>query len=63
VRVREPEYRAYYQVKYNEATKHHHKRALALTARKLVRLVDALLRDAQLYLPPGQRHGGRAAVA
>lgn len=63
VRVREPEYRAYYQVKYNEATKHHHKRALTLTARKLVRLVDALLRDAQLYLPPGQRHGGRAAVA
>ncbi len=63
VRVREPEYRAYYQVKYNEATKHRHKRALTLTARKLVRLVDALLRDAQLYLPPGQRHGGRVAVA
>jgi len=63
VRVREPEYRAYYQVKYNEATKHHHKRALALTARKLVRLVDALLRAAQLYLPPGQRHGGRVAPA
>jgi len=63
VRVREPEYRAYYQVKYNEATKHHHKRALALTARKLVRLVDALLRDAQLYLPPGQRHRERTKVA
>lgn len=63
VRVRETEYRAYYQVKYNEATKHHHKRALTLTARKLVRLVDALLRDAQLYLPPGQRHGARANVA
>ncbi len=63
VRVHEPEYRAYYQVKYNEATKHHHKRALALTARKLVRLVDALLRDAQLYLPPGQRHRVRTDVA
>ena len=63
MRVHEPEYRAYYQVKYNEATKHRHKRALTLTARKLVRLVDALLRDAQLYLPPGQRHGGRVAVA
>jgi transposase len=63
VRVHEPEYRAYYQVKYNEATKHHHKRALALTARKLVRLVDALLRDAQLYLPPGQRHGEGITVA
>jgi len=63
VRVREPEYRAYYQIKYNEATKHNHKRAVVLTARKLVRLVDALLRDAQLYLPPGQRHGGRIAIA
>lgn len=62
VRMHEPEYRAYYQVKYNEATKHHHKRAVALTARKLVRLVDALLRDAQLYLPPGQRHGVRTDV-
>jgi len=63
VRVHETEFRAYYQVKYNEATKHHHKRALALTARKLVRLVDALLRGAQLYVPPGQRHGGRVAAA
>ena len=62
VRVHEPEYGAYYQAKYKEVTKHHHKRALALTARKLVRLVDALLRDAQLYLPPGQRHGRRAIV-
>lgn len=63
VRVREPEFRAYYQVKYDEATKHHHKRAVTLTARKLVRLVDALLRAAQLYVPPGQRHGGRAITA
>jgi hypothetical protein len=63
VRVREPEFRAYYQVKYDEATKHHHKRAVTLTARKLVRLVDALLRGAQLYVPPGQRHGRRAAAA
>jgi transposase len=63
VRVLEPEFRAYYQVKYDEAIKHHHKRAVTLTARKLVRLVDTLLRGAQLYVPPGQRHGGRAAVA
>lgn len=63
VRVHEPEYRAYYQAKYDEATKHHHRRAVTLTARKLVRLVDALLRNAQLYLPPGQRHGGRAVMA
>jgi hypothetical protein len=62
IRVREPEFAAYYQTKYNEATKHHHKRAVTLTARKLVRLVDALLRYAQLYIPPGQRHGGRAGT-
>ena len=33
-------------------TKHKHKRALVLTARKLVRLVDTLLRNRQLYVPP-----------
>jgi len=32
-----------------EVTKHQHKRALALTARKLVRLVYALLKKGQLY--------------
>jgi transposase len=61
--VGEPEYQAYYQAKYNEATKHHHKRAVAFTARKLVRLVDALLRDVQLYLPPEQRQGIRNDAA
>ncbi|MBI2916802.1 MAG: IS110 family transposase [Chloroflexi bacterium] len=57
VRVHEPEYAAYYQAKYKEATKHHHKR--------LVRLVDALLRPdlSGLYVPPEQRHGGRAVMA
>jgi len=63
VRVLEPEYRAYYQAKYAEATKHHHKRAVVLTARKLVRLVDALLRDAQLYLPSEQRHRRSSTMA
>ncbi|MTI85576.1 MAG: IS110 family transposase [Firmicutes bacterium] len=43
------EYRAYYQKKYQEASKHAHKRALVLTARKLVRLVYALLSKNQLY--------------
>lgn len=62
VRVREAEFAAFYQTKYNETTKHQHKRAVTLTARKLVRLVDALLRNAQLYLPPGQRHGGRVVT-
>lgn len=45
------EYRAYYQKKYREAAKHAHKRALVLTARKLVRLVYALLSKNQLYRP------------
>lgn len=51
VRVREPEYAAFYQRKYQEARHHHHKRALVLTARKLVRLVFALLNEGQIYQP------------
>ena len=35
----------FYAKKYAEATKHAHRRALVLTARKLTRLVFALLRD------------------
>ena len=45
------EYGRYYRIKYDESTKHKHKRALVLTARKLVRLVDAMLRHNQLYVP------------
>jgi len=44
----QPEYRAYYQRKYREATRHHHKRALILTARKAVRLIFALLHKGQM---------------
>ena len=51
VRNREPEYQAFYKKKYQETPKHKHKRALVLTARKLVRLVDVLLRNHQLYMP------------
>ncbi len=51
LRRHNPEFRAYYQKKYAEVTKHQHKRALVLTARKLVRLVDALLRTNRLYQP------------
>src|SRR5699024_2522012 len=47
VRKHIPEYQDYYAKKYQEVPKHQHKRALALTARKLVRLVDALLRNNQ----------------
>lgn len=41
----------YYHKKYGEVTKHQHKRALVLSARKLIRLIDGLLRKNQLYQP------------
>lgn len=49
----DPVYRTYYQKKFNEVPKFRHKRALVLTARKLVRLVDVLLRDHLIYTPKG----------
>jgi transposase len=45
------EYRCYYDLKYKEVNKFQHKRALALTARKLVRLIFRLLKDNRLYIP------------
>ncbi|MEN0658846.1 IS110 family transposase [Caldifermentibacillus hisashii] len=51
VQRNEPEYRAYYLKKYHEVPKHQLKRALVLTARKLVRLIDTLLRNDQIYTP------------
>lgn len=47
-----PEYRHYYLTKFAQTTKHSHQRALVLTARKLVRLVDALLRTGSVYRSP-----------
>ena len=49
VQRNEPVYREFYLKKYREVPKHQHKRALVLTARKLVRMVDVLLRNRQLY--------------
>ena len=46
------EYRSFYHRKYKEVNKYQHKRALALTARKLVRLVFRLLKDNCLYRAP-----------
>lgn len=43
------EYHDYYYKKYNEVPKHKHKRALALTSRKLVRLIFGLLSKEKLY--------------
>ncbi len=53
LRVHNEEYRRFYDRKFRETPKHPHKRATVLTARKLVRLVSALLRTNQLYAGPG----------
>jgi len=45
------EYKRFYDLKYKEVNKYQHQRALALTARKLVRLVFRLLKDNRLYIP------------
>jgi len=52
VRRCDPEFMRYYDLKFKEVNKFQHKRALALTARKLVRLVFRLLKDNRLYIPP-----------
>jgi len=51
LRMHNADYKRFYETKYKEATKHHHKRAIVLTARKLVRLIYALLAKQQLYQP------------
>ena len=52
VRRCDSEFRRYYDLKFKEVNQFQHKRALALTARKLVRLVYRLLIDNRLYIPP-----------
>jgi len=46
-----PEYHAFYLKKFKEVTTHQHKRALALTSRKLIRLIFGLLAKNQLFTP------------
>lgn len=53
VRMHDPVYVEYYAKKKAEPKQFAHKRALALTARKLVRLVYHLLKTNQLYQPKG----------
>jgi len=48
-RIHIPEYRDFYHKKFKEVTTHQHKRALALTARKLIRLIYGLLSTNRLY--------------
>ena len=49
VRLQDADYAAYYDRKFHEVRLHQHKRALVLTARKLVRLVVRLLTTNQPY--------------
>jgi transposase len=53
VRMHDPVFAGYYAKKKAEPKQYAHKRALALTARKLVRLVYHLLKTNQLYQPKG----------
>ncbi len=50
-----PEYRAYYERKYQEVKTHRHKRALVLTARKSVGLFVGLLHRKEAYRSPEER--------
>lgn len=50
----DPEYAAYYERKFQEVRKYQHKRAIVLTARKLVQLVVRLLTTNQPYRPRRQ---------
>jgi len=52
LRQHNPDYKAYYWRKHQESRKHKHKRALVLTARKLVRLVHTLLAKNIPYAMP-----------
>jgi len=47
-----PDYTAFYARKYREVTKHQHKRAVVLTARKSVGLIVGLLHRNEAYRPP-----------
>ena len=49
IRCYEDSFAAYYRKKYDETKTHHHKRALALTSRKTIRLIYSLLDKNQLY--------------
>jgi len=51
VRLHDPTFRAFYQRKHQETLKHKHKRALVLTARKLVRVIFAMEKNGTIYRP------------
>jgi len=47
-----PDFKPYYCKKYDESTKHHHKRAILMVARKFIRVIFALLKNNKLYVSP-----------
>lgn len=51
MRLQIPSYSRFYHSKYDQATKHHHKRALVLTARKSIGLFVGLLHHQEFYRP------------
>jgi transposase len=51
-----PEYQLFYEKKYREASRHHHRRALVLTARKAVGLIVGLLHRDEPYRSQEERH-------
>jgi hypothetical protein len=55
MRLHCPEYAAYYARKFKESSKHHHKRALVMTARKSVGLIVGLLHRDEPYRSPEER--------
>lgn len=60
VRVHDAEYAAFYKRKHDEVRHHRHKRALVLTARKLVRLIVRLLTTNEPFrarMVSGQKNG------
>ena len=50
-----PEFKRFYDKKFAETTTHQHKRALALTSRKFLRMLFGLLDKSQLYSPEKSR--------
>ena len=53
VRLNAPDYQTFYHRKHREAVRFKHRRALVLTARKLIRLIFALLQKNEGYQLPG----------
>lgn len=52
MRLHNNDFALFYSRKFKEVSRHQHKRALVLTARKAVRVIFALLHDNRLYILP-----------